>query len=62
MSSFDYDLEFRNLYDKYKNIMTLQIEENIDNATKELFESKAKQALLNKTNFSFQTNYDKIYT
>jgi len=62
VSSFDYDLEFKKLYDKFRDIMTLQIEENLDNATKQLFEDLAKQALTNKTHFSFQTNYDKEYT
>jgi predicted ABC-type ATPase len=62
IQSFDYDLEYKKLYDKYQSIMTSQIEENLSLRAKELFEERAYQALADKTHFSFQTNYDKEYT
>ena len=62
IESFDYDLEFRKLYNKFLSIMTYQVEENISNRTKEIFEDEANKAITSKTHFSFQTNYDKAYT
>ncbi len=62
ITSFDYDLEFKKLYEQYISIMNAQIEENIAIRTKEIFEEQAIFALNNKKHFSFQTNYDKVYT
>jgi len=60
--SFDYDVEFAKIYNRFESIMTQEIEENIENQTKELFENLARKALKEKSNFSFQTNFDKLYT
>ncbi len=62
IESFDYDLEFKKLYNKYLSIMTKQVEENIISSTKNIFEHQANNSLKNNTHFSFQTNYDKPYT
>lgn len=62
IESFDYDLILKQLYDRYLTVMTPYIENNISIKTKELFEEEAEKAILNKTHFSFQTNYDKEYT
>jgi predicted ABC-type ATPase len=62
IESFDYDLEFRKLYERFESVMSLQMEENLSVRAKELFEERANEALENKKHFSFQTNYDKEYT
>ena len=62
ISSFDYDIEFAKIYNRFQNIMTPEIEENIELQTKELFEELARNALQENKNFSFQTNFDKLYT
>lgn len=62
INSFDYDLEFKKLYDKFSSIMNTQLEENLSVRAKEIFEERAIEALQDKRHFSFQTNYDKGYT
>jgi predicted ABC-type ATPase len=60
--SFDYDVEFAKIYTRFESIMTLEIEKNIEIQTKNLFEEKALLAIKKNKNFSFQTNFDKVYT
>lgn len=62
ISSFDYDLEFKKLYEQFSSIMNTQIEQNLAMRTKEIFEEQADLSLHNKKHFSFQTNFDKEYT
>jgi predicted ABC-type ATPase len=62
ITSFDYDLEFKKLYEQYSSIMNAQIEQNLAIRTKEIFEEQADLSLQNKKHFSFQTNFDKEYT
>jgi predicted ABC-type ATPase len=60
--SFDFDLAFSKLYQDFLSMMTLQLEQNLSNRVKEIFEESAENAITNKTNFSFQTNFDKPYS
>lgn len=57
IKSFDFDLAYSDLFQKFISIMTPQIEENLAFRVKETFEEKIEQALQNKMNFSFQTNF-----
>lgn len=58
IESFDYDLEFRKLYNQFASMMDSQLEENLSIRPKGIFEERANIALKDKTHFSFQTNYD----
>jgi predicted ABC-type ATPase len=60
--SFDLDHTFADLYNSFSNVMDEQLEYNLLEKAKEDFESEAFNALKSKTNFSFQTNFDKSYT
>ena len=48
--------------EKYSSILNDQIDSNLYERTKELFEEAAAQSLKNNADFSFQTNFDKSYT
>lgn len=56
--SFDFDFRFSELFKSFLNIMTLQIEENLHDRVKEIFEEEAEEALETFKSFSFQTNFD----
>lgn len=60
--SFDYDLEFAKLYNRFLSIMTQTIEINLEAKTKEIFKESAYNCLNDSKNFSFQTNFNKSYT
>lgn len=56
--SFDFDFRFSELFKSFLNIMTSQIEENLYNRVKEIFEEEAEEAIKCFKSFSFQTNFD----
>jgi predicted ABC-type ATPase len=61
IKSFDFDLAYSNLFQKFLSIMTLQIENNLSDRVKEIFEEQAEKAIKSKSSFSFQTNFDKSH-
>jgi predicted ABC-type ATPase len=62
ISSFDYDEEYAKLYRAYISIMSEYLEQNLSLRVKDEFQLQAEEAISNKSAFSFQTNFDKIYT
>lgn len=62
IKSFDFDLEYSLLYEKFSSIMTIEIEHNLSNRVKEIFHEKIEESIFKISNFSFQTNFDKAYT
>lgn len=47
---------------RYSGVLDQNVEANLALLTKENFEKEAAKAMLAKKNFSFQTNFDKVYT
>ncbi len=63
ISSFDYDLEVNIIYQRFKGYgMTSQVESGIGEHVKNMFMESYQGALNSCSHFSFQTNFDKIYS
>lgn len=60
IKSFDFDLEYSALYQKFISIMTSQIQINLSERTKEIFEEEVNLSLKSKINFSFQSNFNDV--